>query len=245
MKGVILRIIPQARFVDLSHDVPAQDLHTANYYLMCSYRFFPKNTVFLCVIDPSVGSERRPIIVTTDRYYFVAPDNGVLSCILEKENSFHVFEIRERHFFLDPVSQTFHGRDIFAPVAARLSRGIEPHKFGPEIHNPVRLDLPRVQRLSEHKFVGAILHIDRFGNLVSNFPYAEIERVAEKVNLAFHFRIGDQEITQYQTRYCNGNEGRIFAISGSSGYIEFSVYKGSAAKTCGALRGDVIHLEFC
>jgi S-adenosylmethionine hydrolase len=244
MKALILEAEPSAALVDISHEVPAHDILAGNFLLQASFSFFPPHTVHLCVIDPGVGGVRRPIIVSTDKYLFVAPDNGILSCAFESEGSFRTFEITADHYFHKPISKTFHGRDVFAPVAGWLAHGIEPFNFGPEISDPVRLELPKVRRASEHEFVGAILHIDRFGNLISNFPAADMEKVVERGRPSFQFLVENQMISQYRNSYSDAAPGELFAISGSSGYVEFSVREGSAAALTHAQRNSLVRLLF-
>ena len=242
MKGVILDITPQAVIVDMCHDVPARDIWAAGFLLHAAYASFPSHTIHLCVVDPGVGTARRPIIVTTEHHWFVAPDNGLLSLVYEREKEFHVFEVTAEHYFRKPLSRTFHGRDLFAPVAAWLARGIEPVHFGNEVSDPIRLDWPRVHRAADNEFVGAIQHVDRFGNLVTNFPAQDMETVVERGNLSFQYLIKEQQVCSFYRAYAEAPPGKIFAISGSSGYVEFSVRDGSAAAAIGAIRGDLVRL---
>ena len=242
MKGVILDIMPQAVLVDLGHDIAPGDVWAAGFLLHAAYACFPSHTIHLCVVDPGVGTARRPIIVTTEHHWFVAPDNGLLTPVFDREKEFRVFEITAEHYFRKPVSRTFHGRDLFAPVAAWMARGIEPFRFGNEIGDPVRLDWPRVRRAAENEFAGAILHVDRFGNLISNFPAQDMEKVVERGNIAFQYWIKDQLIQAIYGSYAEAPAGQLFAICGSSGYVEFSVRNGSAAAATGASRGDPVRL---
>jgi S-adenosylmethionine hydrolase len=242
IKGTILDIMPQAVLVDMCHEVPARDIWAAGFLLQAAYSCFPPHTIHLCVVDPGVGTSRRPIIVTTEHHWFVAPDNGLLSPVYEREKDFHVFEITAEHYFRKPLSRTFHGRDLFAPVAAWLARGIEPVRFGNEVNDPVRLDWPRVRRSADNEFVGAVLHVDRFGNLVTNFPAQDMEKVVERGNLAFQYLVKEKPVSLFYRAYAEAPPGEVFAISGSSGYVEFSVRDGSAAAASGAVRGDIVRL---
>lgn len=244
MKGVICNLVPGAILIDISHEIPGHDISAASFLLQSSYHYFPTRTIHLCVIDPGVGSSRRNIIVSAGHYLFVAPDNGILSGLYDREKEFRVFDITSEHFFLKPVSKTFHGRDIFAPVAAWLARGVAPSKFGREIEDPVRLEIPKVKRSGEREFHGAILHVDRFGNLVSNFPHEDMEKAVLRKKLKFTFQVGTGQISQYRQSYSEGSMDEIFAISGSSGYVEFSKRNGSASETTGASRGDPVRLLF-
>ena len=168
LHGVVLNIHPETTIVDISHAVPSYDVLDGAWTIAQAYRFFPPRTVHVVVVDPGVGGARRPIIVETDDYVFVAPDNGVLSLVEAREPKFSVRHITAERYFLQPVSQTFHGRDIFAPVAGWLSKGVAPAEFGPEISDYVRLPLPAVERVGENSLRGVVLKVDKFGNLITN-----------------------------------------------------------------------------
>ena len=174
MHGVVLNIHPETRVVDICHAIPSFDVLDAAWTIAQAYRFFPPRTVHVIVVDPGVGSERRPILAETDDYIFVAPDNGVLSLIEAREPKFTVRHITADRYFLQPVSQTFHGRDIFSPVAAWLSKGVAPAEFGPEISDYVRLPLPAVERIGENSLRGVVLKVDKFGNLITNLGEQEV-----------------------------------------------------------------------
>src|SRR5271167_1292814 len=186
MHGVVLNIHPETTVVDISHAVPSFDVLDGAWTIAQAYRFFPPRTVHVVVIDPGVGSRRRPIIVETDDYVFVAPDNGVLSLVEAREPKFSVRHITAERYFLQPVSQTFHGRDIFAPVAGWLSKGIAPREFGPEITDHVRVPLPPVERVGENSLRGVVLKVDKFGNLITNI--SELDVAALLVNTPPRFR---------------------------------------------------------
>ncbi len=160
MHGVVLSIHPETRMVDICHAIPSFNVPDAAWTIAQAYRFFPPRSVHVIVVDPGVGSARRPILAETEDYIFVAPDNGVLSLIEMREPKFTVRHITAERYFLQPVSQTFHGRDIFAPVAAWLSKGVEPAEFGPEVSDHVRLPLPGVERIGENSLRGAVLKVE-------------------------------------------------------------------------------------
>src|SRR5271167_3357390 len=186
MHGVVLNIHPETTVVDISHAVHSYDLLDGALTIAQAYRFFPPRTLHVVVVDPGVGSRRRPIIVETDDYLFVAPDNGVLSLVKAREPKFCVRHITAERYFLQPVSQTFHGRDIFAPVAGWLSKGIAPREFGPEISDYVRLPFPVVKHVSANELRGVIVKVDKFGNLITNL--SELDVAALLVNTPPRFR---------------------------------------------------------
>ena len=168
MHGVVLNIHPETSLVDICHAVASYDVFDGAWTIAQAYRFFPPRTVHVVVVDPGVGGTRRPIIVETDDYVFVAPDNGVLSLVEMREPKFTVRHVTAERYFLQPVSQTFHGRDVFSPVAGWLSKGVAPAEFGPEISDYVRLSLPVVERIGENSLRGVVLKVDKFGNLITN-----------------------------------------------------------------------------
>src|SRR5579863_2187877 len=168
MHGVVLNIHPETAIVDICHAIASYDIFDGALTIAQAYRFFPPRTVHVVVVDPGVGSERRPIIVETDDYVFVAPDNGVLSLVAAREEKFVVRHVTAERYFLQPVSQTFHGRDVFAPVAGWLSKGVAPSEFGPEISDYVCNPLPQVEHVGEGSLKGMVMKVDKFGNLITN-----------------------------------------------------------------------------
>jgi len=168
MRGVILGVNPAAQVVDLCNAVQSYDVLDGALTIAQAYRYFPADTIHLVVVDPGVGSARRPLLVTTTNHYFVAPDNGVLSLVMEQEERVSVRHITAEHYFLRPLSNTFHGRDIFAPCAGWMSKGVEPEKFGDEITDYVRFSLPKPKVVDEHTLKGALLKVDKFGNMITN-----------------------------------------------------------------------------
>jgi len=244
MKGVICSLTPEANMVDLCHGIPRGDVRAASFALRHSYKYFPSRTIFLCVVDPGVGGPRRPIIVSTEHHILVGPDNGIFTGVYESEESFTVYAITSDHYFRKPVSSTFHGRDIFAPVAAWLARNIELWKFGEVIRDPVRLEKIPLRRLAEREFHGTILYTDIYGNLISNIPAGDVEKVAAQGSIPISFHIKDQLQVPFCRNYQQGPEGRVFALTGSTGFIEFAVRNGSAAAVSGARFGDTVRLVF-
>ena len=234
MKGVILNIDPRAVIVDLTHEIEPQNINAAAFILRACYRDFPAGTVFLCVVDPGVGSDRRRIIVESNGYFFVGPDNGLFSFVLNSESA--VCSIENDRFFHKPVSKTFHGRDIFAPVAAHLSNGVARGEFGPRINNPARLPNVDLRQIGDDEFEATIIHIDRFGNLISSIP-------AEFAARPFELVIGNTRVTECHKTYAEAEPYKPFAIAGSAGFIEISVNSGSAAKLLGATVGSTVTIR--
>jgi len=237
MKGVILNINPEVQIVDICHETAPYDIFEAAYALLQSYRFFPPDTIHLVVVDPGVGTSRRPILVRAGRYRFVAPDNGVLSLIFTREENVQVRHITADHFFLNPVSNTFHGRDIFAPVAGWLSKGVQEEKFGDPITDYAKLSSPKPKRVSKNLVKGMTLKVDWFGNLVTNISPEDVPELFSENPPPFKIIINHHEITRLNLAYSMGRPSELFAIVGSSGFIEISTNRGSAAKILNATRG--------
>ncbi len=236
MKGVILNINPAARIIDISHQVNSHDVFDGAFTLFQAYRYFPPDTIHIAVVDPGVGTERRPVIARSGRYTFVAPDNGVLSLIYEEE-SIEVREITASHYFLSPMSHTFHGRDVFSPVAAWLSKGVEVAKFGDLVTDFVRFVSPKPKPVADQRFQGVILKADKFGNLITNFSARQFPALAQENQPAFTLSIGSKEIKKISTSFADGQPGEVIAILGSSGFIEICTNRGSAAKLLQVNRG--------
>jgi len=184
MKGVILKINPQAQIVDITNEISPQDIWEAAFTLRSAYSHFPKGTVHLAVVDPGVGSGRRPIIVVTESFYFVGPDNGLFTLIYQEAERIRVHHITSAHYYLPNPGPTFHGRDIFAPVAGWLAKGIPSGNFGDEITDYVKMNIP-VPKISQNSIEGHVVHIDRFGNIITNIIYKDIQSLfPEGVDLA-------------------------------------------------------------
>lgn len=241
LKGVILKINPEARIVDINHHVLPFDILDGALSIGQAYRYFPPRTVHVVVVDPGVGSQRRPILVTGEQHYFVAPDNGVLSMIYEREATFSVRHITADHYFLHPVSNTFHGRDIFAPVAAWLTKTWQPQSFGEEVHDFVRFALPRARR-SDGSVHGVVLRVDSFGNLVTSVTAEDIPEILLQ-GRSFRLHIGGKQVTTLCAIYSDAPAGEPFAIVGSSGFLEISLNRGSAARHLGVARGAELTIE--
>lgn len=240
MKGVILNLCHNAQIVDLTHNIAPQDIYQANFLLSECYQYFPKGTIHVCVVDPGVGSQRKPILIETENYFFIGPDNGLFTSILEKENVLSVIELTEKKYWLAKVSQTFHGRDIFAPVAAHLANGIELKSFGNKINEKdlIKLKLNKAVK-AENGFNGIIQYIDHFGNLVSNIPNDYIDGKISGNIRTYNF-------SGLVQSFADATKDTLTAIKGSSGYIELFVFKGNAqkytdAKVCDEIRISFIH----
>jgi S-adenosyl-L-methionine hydrolase (adenosine-forming) len=228
MKGAILSTNPQAVIVDITHEIPAQDVAAGAFTLLAAYDTFPEGTIHLAVVDPGVGSERRPIIVSAGNHLFVGPDNGIFTHIYDRDPSFDAYHITATRYFRRPVSTTFHGRDVFAPVAAALSNGTDLISLGPWISDPIRL--PATHELE-------IIHIDRFGNLITNITR---DQVKEGTRLSVNGTV----ISAFR-RFFGENIGEPdepFAIWGSAGFLEIAVNGGSAAQLLNVTRGHEITL---
>jgi len=223
MKGVILSIDETANIIDISHEIEPQNIESASFVLESCYKNFPKKTIFVAVVDPGVGSQRKAILVETEDYYFIAPDNGLLSFVYENEEKFHVYELTNKEYFAVNVSHTFHGRDIFAPVAAHLSAGVKPSSFGAEITETVKFREISADKNNADSFEAKIVHIDRFGNLVTNL---QKENLPDK----FVVKIGETLIEKICRFYAEAKENELIMIFGSSGRLEISAVNRSAAE---------------
>lgn len=242
LKGVILNIAPEAKIVDICHTVQAFDILDGALALAQSYSYFPPRTVHLVVVDPGVGSARRPIIATSEMHNFVAPDNGVLSLMYAREQRLSVRHITAEHYFLQPVSNTFHGRDIFAPVAAYLAKGVDQEKFGEEVTDYVRFNAPKPKAADPNSLRGVVLRVDRFGNLITNFTPQDAPALFQNNTPTFKMVVGKREITSMRTNYADGAPGELFAIIGSMGFLEIAANRGSAAQITGAGKGTEVLL---
>ena len=242
IKGVILNIAPEAEIVDISHAVSRFDVIDGALTVAAAYSYFPSGTVHLVVVDPGVGSARRPIIATTDRYDFVAPDNGVLSMIYSHQERLCVRSITAEHYFLRPVSQTFHARDVFAPAAAYLAKGVAPPKFGDEISDYVRLNLPRPQQVDPLVLRGTVLRVDHFGNLITNIMPKDSPALTQLGWAQLKILVGEREIAGMRSAYAEGGPDEVFGILGSMGYLEIVANQASAAQILAAGKGCTVDL---
>jgi S-adenosyl-L-methionine hydrolase (adenosine-forming) len=239
MKGVMLAICPGVQLVDISHEITPYAIPEAAYMLEQAWRCFPKGTVHLVVVDPGVGSARRPILVEAGGHRFVAPDNGVLTMLYESLARHRVREITASRYFREPVSRTFHGRDIFAPVAARIAGGLQPSRLGGRVDDYLRLDFAKPVRRGPKRWTGVILKIDRFGNLITNFESAAWKLADQQ----FEMKIGTWSVVKLARHYSGMAAGELFAITGSAGYLEISMNQKSAAAAVDARPGSRVELR--
>ncbi len=254
MKGVILGINPEATLVDICHTIRPQNTSQTAFVLSTAYQFFPQKTIHLVVVDPGVGTERRVIILRTPSADFVAPDNGVLSYVIQElsaepvadnprlqqvklERTLEAVEITNSQFWRTPVSPTFHGRDIFAPVAALLSLGFPPINFGEAITSLTMLPLPQPYQRPDGSLAGHILHIDNFGNLITNIRSSDLPSTKELITI----EVGDQVITGLSRTYAEGRG--LLTLIGSSGHLEVSLKGGSASAFLDAEVGNEVKLK--
>lgn len=236
MKGVICGINPSVQLVDVTNSVQSFDILDGAIAISQAYSCFPADTIHLVVVDPGVGSARRPIVAKVGTHIFVAPDNGVLSLVYEREEAILVRHITAEHYFRQPVSNTFHGRDIFAAVAGYLSKGVEPDKFGDEITDYVRFAAPKPKAAGANSWKGIVLKIDKFGNAITNITPKDIPQLFQSPP-AFKINVGKAEVTTLRPNYSEGSQGEIFALLGSTGFLEISMNRGSASRTAGVEKG--------
>jgi S-adenosylmethionine hydrolase len=242
VKGVILDIVPEAAIVDISHAVQAFDVLDGAIAISQTYTYFPTGTVHMVVVDPGVGTTRRPIIASSDGYHFVAPDNGVLSMVYAKEERIHVRHVTSEHYFHQPVSNTFHARDVFAPVAAYLAKMVDSHKFGDEIEDYVKFAAPKPKPSGENKLRAVVLKVDRFGNLITNITPDDAPALFS-AKAAFKIVVGSKEISEMRSAYAEGAPGEVFAILGSMGYLEIVANRAPAAQLTGAGKGAEVSVQ--
>jgi S-adenosylmethionine hydrolase len=230
MKGVILSINPHARIVDITHGIPAGSILEGGAIIKEACRYFPPGTVHVGVIDPGVGSERRPIAVVSKGNFFVGPDNGLFWPVIAADQGTEVIQLTEKRYWMDVISSTFHGRDIFAPVAAHLSGGIDPFLMGQKIDNPVSLTYP-VLRREEDLLVGEVMRVDHFGNLITNITAEDLAEFLSSEGLSV--AIGGLVLKGIHTTYSDVSEGKPLALIGSSNRLEIAVNRGSAREKLG------------
>lgn len=238
MHAVILSICPAARIVDLSHEITPHDVREAAFVLYKAYPFFPSGTVHVVVVDPGVGSERRAIAVQTRHAYFVAPDNGVLSYVLAREHPLKQVQLTNRAFWLSPLSHTFHGRDIFCPVAAHLAQGVSLDQVGTPIERLTLFPMPEPEQRADGSLLGHVLYVDRFGNLITDVR-AEALAGHDRVRVA----IAGRRIEGLSATYADVGAGELVALIGSEGHLEIARREGSAAETLSAHIGTELLVE--
>jgi S-adenosyl-L-methionine hydrolase (adenosine-forming) len=237
MKGVILSINPEANIVDITHHIPPQDIETAAFNLLCCYQTFPSGTIHVAVVDPGVGSDRKPIAIECAQQFFVGPDNGLFSWICDREKEWRAVQLTNSNFFHQPVSNTFHGRDIFAPNAAELSKGLAINELGEPLSDIVRLEPIEPQRLSDGTIEGRIIHIDRFGNCITNLTN-------EFFSGASRLLVGNHKVTSFLNFFAEARrDDDFFCVVGSAGFLEIATRNASAASILSVKRGQPVKLE--
>jgi S-adenosylmethionine hydrolase len=241
MKGVILKINPFANIIDITHDISPQNIMEAALAIEMSFRSFPQKTIHVVIVDPGVGSMRRPILVVTDHHYFIGPDNGVFSQIYNlKQETLTVMHITAEHYFMSQRSTTFHGRDIFAPAAAWLSRGIDISHFGDPITDYVTLSLPVPLMPAENTIEGTVIYIDRFGNAITNINTQKIDGLYSnnpQGRLKVVVKGREAPLKNY---YSQVQDNGLYSVINSFGYLELFVYRGNASSDFGIAIGNKV-----
>lgn len=240
MKGVILQINPKCTLVDISHQVIPHDIKEGAFLLSSAYSYFPKGTIHLSVVDPEVGSLRKPILLVTTNYFFVGPDNGLFTLVALRDKVKQVVALTNKIYFLPQVSTTFHGRDVFAPVAGHLSLGKNPKAFGREIDSWVELDFGK-PKIEGGTLVGEIFHIDVFGNLISNIDEQQFFNFTKA--RSFIIRVGEKAIQGLKKGYWEEKRNVPMALFGSGGFLEISVREGNAQKILKVKKDDQIIVQ--
>jgi S-adenosylmethionine hydrolase len=241
LKGVILNILPNATLVDINHHITPFDILDGALTIGAAYSYFPPRTIHVVVVDPGVGTQRRPILATADQYYFVAPDNGVLSMVYEREQNVSVRHITAGHYFLSPISNTFHGRDLFAPVAAWLGKSLLTEPFGEEITDYARFSIPRAKPEGAGR-KGVVLRVDIFGNLMTNLTEDDLP-AGGVLDGKIKMKVGGKAVEKFVQTFAQGAAGEPVALLGSSGFVEIAVNKGNAARSLSVNRGAEVILE--
>ncbi|MCW4016359.1 MAG: S-adenosyl-l-methionine hydroxide adenosyltransferase family protein [Candidatus Bathyarchaeota archaeon] len=243
MKAVVLSVNPKACIVDVSHDIEKFSVHVGAYVLACVAPYFPPKTVHVAVVDPGVGTKRRPIIVETRRSFYVGPDNGLVMLVAHKEHVVNVYLIDNPKYVSSNISNTFHGRDIFAPVAAYLSKGVKPSDFGPVIQDFVFPDFAK-PCTKNGALVGEVLYIDDFGNIISNISAQDLKHYGVAEGDCLVVVVGDKTLNlQFCSAYGAAPVGSCLALIGSGNFLEVAANQGSACKFFGAKIGDAFHVS--
>jgi len=243
MKAVILSICPNVPIIDISHEIEKFNIRMGAFVLAQAAQYFPEGTIHLAVVDPGVGTARRPIIIEAERSLYVGPDNGLLILAAQNEGIRHVYEIKNQRYALKTVSRTFHGRDIFSPAAAYLAKGEDPSKFGPEIHDPIipEFSAPKIRK---EAILGEIIHIDSFGNLITNISGEKLRSLSISEGITLSVKLGDRKMTlKLCSSYDQAAKKAPLLIIGGTGFLEISVNRGDASKLLNAKIGTPIILK--
>lgn len=242
MKGVILSINPEVEIVDITHNITPFDIFEAGFVLKASFSYFPQKTIFIIVVDPEVGSKRRILLAYYKNYYFITPDNGLLSFVINEKEEAKVISVTSSHYFLSRVSNTFHGRDIMAPVSAWLARGINISSFGELCSDWLKLKFPEPMKIDEKSYEGEIIHIDRFGNLITNIPSFILNTQVVEKRRGLKVEIGGREIEKFVKNYSEGSVGEPVLVIGSADFLEIGAFLQSAEKILKVKKGDKFRL---
>jgi len=243
VKGAVLKISPEATIVDISHDVGNYDIESGAFHLTRAAPYFPDGTVHVCVVDPGVGSKRKPIIIKTRSAWFVGPDNGLMAPAAERLGVEAIWEITNTDMLPPRVSYVFDGRDVFGPMGAHVSMGVPPDKLGTEIGGMIRLPAytPRLEGDTVH---AQVIHVDGFGNLVTNVTYETLEKIGASGDARFKVVVRGRELDlPYARRFSAVPEGEPLLLVAGGGYLEISVNQGSAAEYLGLGKGDEVTLQ--
>lgn len=240
MKGVILTINPQAKIIDITHDIEKFNIRMAAFMLASATLYFPEGTVHLAVVDPGVGTQRRAILIQTKKSFFVGPDNGILILAAQSQGIEHIYQLTNPKFMMPKISNTFHGRDIFAPAAANLDKGSQPIEFGPEITDPIKPEFAEVKRRND-SLMGIIMHIDGFGNIITNIKEKMVQNYAERVSIELP---SISLILTFGKAYTHAKLEEPLLLIGSHGFVEIALNQGSAAEKFHAKAGDKVVLTF-
>lgn len=240
MKGVILSLRPGAEIVDITHAIEPYNVQEGGFVLAEAYACFPRKTIHVAIVDPGVGSARRPLLVEAGGHFFVGPDNGVFSMIYAREPKHRVRHVTSEKFFRKAVSRTFHGRDIFAPCAAHLAKPLAPASFGKPIQDYTKLALAEPQRTARRVWTATVLKVDRFGNLITNL---HLDQFPDLPTRPFELRVGLERLRRLALTYAETSIGEVFVIAGSTGYFEVAANQGSAARILGCGAGAPVELE--
>jgi S-adenosyl-L-methionine hydrolase (adenosine-forming) len=245
VRGAVLSACPEATVVDVCHELPAHDIAAAAFALAAAHRAFPPGTVFVAVVDPGVGSERRGLALEAADYVFVGPDNGIFSLILAEHPAARVRLLANPRLFRTEISTTCHARDVFGPIAGHLAGGVPLDEVGPPVSDPIVLPVAEVRRRTERQWEGAVIQVDRFGNLTTNVSRRELEAILGTVddNPSAVVVLVEDRFMPIAHTYGDVPEGDVCALMGSSGYLEIAVHRGSAAHVLGATRGTPVVLR--
>jgi S-adenosylmethionine hydrolase len=242
MKGVIFSIAPGITVIDVTHSIPPQKIEPAAFTLLAAHRSFPRGTINVAVVDPGVGSSRRSILIAAGKQFFVGPDNGIFSYILDIYPSHKVFHLTNEKYFAKNVSNSFHGRDIFAPVAAWLSRGVTPKNFGKGLTDAVRLPTLQTQKDKKGRLVGRIIQVDHFGNCVTNITRKDLSEAQESLAALV---MNGKQIRSFRKYFADAESNdNVFCIWGSAGFLEIAAQNESAANLLNVKTGEPLLIEF-